>query len=160
RGQVQICVSALRRALAGAGLENPLHTHQSGYLLRIPDEQLDATVFDRLGSDARALANGPHQAQAARELHQALALWRGPARAAPPGRVVEAGRKRLEEHRLAAMEERIRLDLALGRHAELIGELFGLVAEHPVRERLHAQLMLALYRAGRQAEALEAYRRA
>ena len=97
--------------------------------------------------------------RAAELLRSALALWRGPALAdftyeafAQPAIV------RLEELRLAALESRIDADLALGRHLDLVGELQGLLLEHPLRERLRGQLMLALYRSGRQAEALEAYR--
>src|SRR5439155_19780875 len=94
-------------------------------------------------------------------LREALALWRGPPLAEfgyEPFAQVEIAR--LEDLRLAALEERIEADLARGRHAEVIGELEGLIVEHPLRERLRGQLMLALYRAGRQAEALEAYQRA
>ena len=96
--------------------------------------------------------------RASRVLHDALALWRGPALAEfafEPFAQAEIGR--LEDLRLAAVEERIEADLALGRHADLIGELEALIAENPYRERLRGQLMLALYRSGRQAEALDAY---
>ena len=109
------------------------------------------------GSSPRRAAPSP--ARASSLLREALALWRGPPLAEfgeEPFARVEAGR--LEELRLAALEERIEADLALGRHAELVGELEVLIAEHPQRERLRGQLMLALYRSGRQADALEAYR--
>ena len=104
------------------------------------------------------LAEGAAE-EARRVLGEALALWRGPAladfRYESFARVEAA---RLEDLRLAALEERVEADLALGRHAELVGELEGLIVEHPYRERLRGQLMLALYRSGRQADALAAYR--
>ena len=109
---------------------------------------------------ARRCADGRAE-RAAALLREALELWRGPPLAevasAPfaPGEIA-----RLEEQRLAALEVRVEADLAAGRHAELVGELQQLTGEHPWRERLHAQLMLALYRSGRQADALEAYRHA
>ena len=94
-------------------------------------------------------------------LRGALGLWRGPALADLASAPFAASAiARLEEQKLAALEARVEADLAGGRHAELVGELQQLTAAHPVRERLHAQLMLALYRGGRQADALEAYQRA
>ena len=98
---------------------------------------------------------------AAEKLREALALWRGPALADLAYQpFAQAEIARLGELRLAALEQRIDADLATGRHAELVGELEGLVNEHPLRERLRRHLMLALYRSGRQAEALESYREA
>ena len=96
-----------------------------------------------------------------RRLREALALWRGPPLAeVASAPFAPAEIARLEEQRLAALELRVEADLAAGRHAELVGELQQLTSQHPWRERLHAQLMLALYRSGRQADALEAYRHA
>jgi DNA-binding SARP family transcriptional activator len=143
---VQVYVSQLRRALAAAGEGAAIVTRARGYELRLGGDGPDVRRFERL------LAGG-----AARE---ALALWRGPALAdvAEPFATVEA--RRLEELRLDAIELAIDGDLAVGRHREVIGELHSLVAEQPLREKFHAQRMLALYRAGRQADALEAYRQA
>jgi DNA-binding SARP family transcriptional activator/tetratricopeptide (TPR) repeat protein len=143
---VQVYVSQLRRALAAAGEGAAIVTRARGYALHLEGDEPDVRRFERL------LAGG-----AARE---ALALWRGPALAdvAEPFAAVEA--RRLEELRLDAIELAIDGDLAAGRHREVIGELNSLVAEQPLREKLHAQRMLALYRAGRQADALEAYRQA
>ena len=130
-----------------------------GYRLQVGLEQVDALVFERAVEEARELAETDN-AQAAQTLRQALALWRGHAYAdvaGSPQLDVEA--RRLEELRLKAVEARIDAELALGRHAELAGELEVLCEENPVRERFRAQHMLALYRSGRQAEALRAYQK-
>jgi YVTN family beta-propeller protein len=154
---VQVYVSNLRKAL-GNGL---LVTRGRGYALEAEGGQLDADQFQaRATEGSDALAEGDAQLASAR-LREALALWRGPALADfayEPFAQGEAAR--LEEERLAALEDRIDADLALGRHTALIGELDALVREHPLRERLQAQLMLALYRSGRQADALERYQQA
>ncbi|MGH8903999.1 MAG: BTAD domain-containing putative transcriptional regulator [Egibacteraceae bacterium] len=150
-------ISRLRKALAGP--ENAkLLARAPGYVLEFDTGQLDATRFQRLVTEGRqALARGDSPVASA-TLREALELWRGPALAefasAPWS---EAEIARLEELRLAATEDRVNADLAMGRHGELVGELEMLVAEHPLRERLWGQLILALYRSGRQAEALQAY---
>ncbi len=151
---LQVYVSQLRRAL---GPDNPIVTRASGYAVQLAPGQLDLERFEQLVERARS----SEPAEAAETLREALALFRGPPLQDSPlnGRAaVEPDR--LAELRLAALEQRIEYDLALGRHAEVISELEGLVAEHPYRERLHGQLMLALYRTGRQADALDAFRRA
>jgi DNA-binding SARP family transcriptional activator/tetratricopeptide (TPR) repeat protein len=142
---VQVYVSQLRRALAAAGDGAEIVTRGRGYELRLGSGEVDAHRFERL------VARGAPR--------EALALWRG----SPLDDVAEepfaaAEIRRLEELRLAAFELAIEHDLAAGRHRQVIGELEGLVREEPLRERLHAQRMLALYRSGRQADALEAYR--
>ena len=121
--------------------------------------ELDAERFEQLvAAGRRALAAG-HPERAAVVLREALGLWRGPPLAELASEPFAPGViARLEEQRLAALEVRIDADLAVGRHAELVAELQQLIAEQPWRERLHAQLVLALYRTGRQADALEAYR--
>ena len=147
---VQVYVSRLRRALGG----RLLASKPPGYVLHVDPEQFDLARFRRLRECA-----GPDPASAAGKLRQALALWRGPALAEFASEpFVRAERLRLEEERLEALEERIQADLALGRHAALVGELEALVAAQPLQERLRGQLMLALYRSGRQAEALAVYR--
>jgi DNA-binding SARP family transcriptional activator len=160
RSQVHICVSALRRAFADAGASDVIRTQAPGYLLRAAPDQLDADVFDDLVAQARLLVQSGHPEDAATELRRALGLWRGPALGGLLGRVLEAGARRLEERRLTATEECLGIELALGQHATVVDELRALVDEHPLREKLHCHLMLALYRAGRQAEALQAYRSA
>jgi DNA-binding SARP family transcriptional activator len=149
-------VSNLRKAIGPV-----LVTRAPGYVLEIEPEQLDLHRFERLlGEGQRDRAGGRAEAAAAK-LGEALALWRGPALADfAYEEFAQAAIVRLEELRLTALEERIEADLALGRHGQLVGELEGLVAQHPLRERLRGQLMLALYRSGRQAEALEAYQQA
>ena len=158
RSQVQICVSALRRSFTHADAPDVIRTQAPGYLLQAAPGELDADVFDDLVTHARLLAENGRDEEAVTELRRALALWRGPALGGLLGRVLEAGARRLEERRLAATEECLRIELALGRHATIIDELRALIDEHPLREGLHSQLMLALYRSGRQAEALQAYR--
>jgi DNA-binding SARP family transcriptional activator len=156
--QVQRQISELRKVLGSASL---IETRSPGYTIRLAPEQLDLTAFERLNGDARdALAGGEAQ-RAADLLRQALGLWRGaPLADLTYESFARAPIERLEEIRLAAVEQRIEAELALGRHRELVGELEELASEHALRERFRAQLMLALYRSGRQAEALEAYRRA
>jgi DNA-binding SARP family transcriptional activator len=159
---VQVHVSGLRKVLepnrSSAECELLL-TRSPGYLLRLEPEQLDAARFERLASEGReALADGD-PGLAATRLRAALSLWRG----APLAEVAYADFAqreiaRLEDLRLGVLEDRIQADLESGRHAEIVGELERLVAGEPLRERPRAQLMLALYRCGRQAEALEAYR--
>jgi YVTN family beta-propeller protein len=154
---VQVYISRLRKLLPA----ETLLTRPPGYLLEVRPDELDMQQFERLLADGHsALAEGDAE-RAAGVLREALELWRGPALAefaSEPFALAERGR--LEDLRLAAVEERVEADLALGRHADLIGELEALTSEHPHRERLRGQLMLALYRSGRQAEALEAYRHA
>jgi DNA-binding SARP family transcriptional activator len=156
--QVQAQVSALRAALARAGPDQPLLTEPPGYRLRVEPGQLDLDDFERLTCEARRALGAECAAEAADRFREALALWKGPALDGVTGGFVRTEAARLEELRLAALEGRIEADLALSRHGELVGELISLVAAHPLRERLRAQLMTALYREGRQAEALEVYR--
>ena len=154
QASLNVAVSKLRRALGGDVLE----TRPPGYVLRIDEDALDVRRFERLvGDGRRALANGdPERASAI--LRDALALWRGaPLADFAFDSFAQGEIARLEELRLVALEARIDADLERGRHSVLCGELEALVARHPWRERLRAQLMLALYRAGRQREALEAY---
>lgn len=156
RKSVQVRVAGLRRAL-GDGM---LLTSSGGYLIRVDAGLLDLNSFERLVSDgARALADGDPGAAAAM-LGEALSLWRGTALADfAYESFAQPAIGRLEELRRHAVELRIDAELALGRAAQLVGELQELVAAHPVRERLRGQLMLALYRDGRQAEALDVYQR-
>ena len=154
---VQNYVWRLRGALpSGGGAE--IVTRGRAYELRIDRERVDVWRFERLVSEAARAATAGRPASAARE---ALALFRGdPLADLAEQPFADSEIRRLEELRLAATELAIDADLASGHHQELIGELDALVAENPLRERLHAQRMLALYRCGRQAEALEAYRHA
>src|SRR5215468_6032579 len=137
-----------------------LVTRGRGYLLRVDREHLDGALFQDGFTVGRAALEAGRYAEAAETLRKALDLWRSPVLAdLADYAFTRPEAARLEELRLAALEARIDADLALGRHDTLTAELERLVAEHPLRERLHAQLMLALYRCGRQADALAAYRR-
>lgn len=148
---IQALVSRLRSA---AGRDVVSHG-PAGYRLAVASDSIDAGAFETLVAAGRAsLASGDH-ARAGQEFRQALALWRGPALADVADAAFASGTiARLSELRLAATEDRIEADLALGRGAELVADLEQLAAEHPLRERLRGQLMRALYAAGRQADAL------
>jgi DNA-binding SARP family transcriptional activator len=153
RKGIQVYVWRLRGALAGERLV----TRSSGYVLYVEPEELDLARFEQLVAEAR---RAPAESAAAK-LREALGLWRGPPlEDLAYEQFAQSEVARLEELRVAAVEQRVEADLALGRHAELVGELETLVSQHPTREHFRQQLMLALYRSDRQAEALEAYRRA
>ncbi|MGB3442496.1 MAG: BTAD domain-containing putative transcriptional regulator [Actinophytocola sp.] len=160
RAQIQICVSGLRRVLAKAGDEAQIRTRPPGYLLEIPEDNLDIARFTSLVAAARTHIEANRVSEAVAALRSALSLWRGPALAGMYSEPLRRHAAQLEDARVTAIMERIRLDLALGRHEEIVGELFALVKEYPLRERLYENLMLALYRSGRQAEALEVCRQA
>src|SRR5437773_6461587 len=151
--QVQRQISELRKTL---GDESIIETRSPGYVVRLEPDQLDLYRFERLTEDA-----GREEARRAADLlREALGLWRGaPLADLAYEPFARPAVERLEEIRLAALEQRIEAELGLGRHAELTAELEQCVNEHPLRERFRAQLMLALYRSGRQADALEVYRR-
>jgi YVTN family beta-propeller protein len=159
---LQVYVSRLRKLLEpsdSGGEHRVLVTQRPGYLLRVDAEQLDLLRFQRLLRDGRAARAAGDAETAAVQLGEALVLWRGEPLAELSTAHGELERDRLRELRLTAIEERLDSELALGRHAHVVEELEALVARHPLRERLRGQLMLALYRCGRQAAALEAYRR-
>jgi DNA-binding SARP family transcriptional activator len=150
---IQVYVSRLRKALA----DDRVVTRRPGYVLYVEPEELDLARFEQLVAEARVVsAEG-----AAGKLREALALWRGQPLADLAYEEFAQGEvARLEEMRVAAIEQRVEADLALGRHADLVPELEAMVAQHPLRERFRHQLMLALYRSDRQADALNAYQRA
>jgi DNA-binding SARP family transcriptional activator/tetratricopeptide (TPR) repeat protein len=151
-------VMRLRRLL-GPQAGPRLVTRQPGYLLDASEDEVDMLQFSRLSREGVAAARAGSWGEAAGNLTEALRLWRGPALADVPAQLLQRDEApRLEELRLHAQEWRFEAELHLGGHADLIPELQSLAARHPLRERLHAQLMLALYRGGRPAEALVAYR--
>lgn len=156
RTQVQICVSRLRRLLAPTGAA--IETRTPNYLLRVNPLTVDAQVYSQRVDEARDLSNHGRISEAAALLRSAAGLWNGPALDGVPSRILRAKAARLDEDRLTTIETYLDLELQLGRHSQLIGEITELVEQHPLRERLRSQLMLALYRSGRQAEALEVYR--
>jgi YVTN family beta-propeller protein len=153
---LQVYISGLRKALGS----KTVVTRAGGYLIAVGPEQVDVDRFEGLVDEGRgALENG--EAERANEmLREALALWRGrPLADFAYEPFAQTEIARLEELRLTAIEDRVDAELALGRHAGVLGELTALVSQHPDRERLQRQLMLALYRSGRQADALAHYRR-
>jgi predicted ATPase/DNA-binding SARP family transcriptional activator len=151
RNTLQVYVSQLRKLLP----EGLLETTPAGYRLAIDPGTVDVFEFERLTQAGRSALTIGDAAGAAETLRRALDLWRGPLTDLPDTELL-----RLDELRLTALEDRVDAELALGRHVELVGELERLVAEQPLRERMRGQLMLALYRSGRQADALAVYQRA
>lgn len=153
---LRVYVSRLRQAMGAAG--EAVVTRPSGYVLRVDADAVDAVRFEVLVARGRDNAKAGDHTGAAAALREALELWRGPALADVAGAPFAQGEaRRLEEARLAALEDRIQADLACGRHGELTAELEALTREHPYRERLWSQRIVALYRSARQAEALSAY---
>jgi WD40 repeat protein/DNA-binding SARP family transcriptional activator len=152
---VQVAISRLRRLLGDV-----IDTRSSGYVLRLDPEQLDVARFGRLVDEGRAFLRAGDAGAAAATLRAALELFRSPPLSDLTAlEFAQTEIRRLEELRLAALMERIEADLAVGRGLDLVAELEPLIAEHPLQERLRGQLMLALYRTGRQSDALEVYRR-
>jgi DNA-binding SARP family transcriptional activator/tetratricopeptide (TPR) repeat protein len=153
---LQAHVSRLRKALG----RSRIVTRGSGYMLRLDEGERDVERFEELAADGREALFAGNASDAGRLLRAALDLWRGPVLAdLDAERFASAEVKRLEEERLAVLEDRIEADLATGLHAELVPELEQLTVEQGLRERLRGQLMLALYRSGRQADALHVYRK-
>src|SRR5918992_4220818 len=161
---VQMQISRLRKALAGEagnGGAGVIVTRERGYELRLDPGRLDAHRFERLVAEGRSDLAGGQAGRAVSALERALSLWRG----APLAELAYepfAHREiaRLDDLRVAALEQLIEAKLALGAHAEVVGQLVALIGEHPYREGLRGQLMLALYRCDRQADALQAYQNA
>ena len=150
---LQVHVSSLRKKLAAAGAAENLQSVPEGYALRVGPDEIDATVFAGLVEGATG-----EPAEVATRLGEALSLWRGPALADVRSDLLLGEKTRLDELRLRALERRIDSELELGRHHEVVGELEALVHAHPLREGMRRQLMVALYRSGRQADALAVYR--
>ncbi|WP_236574644.1 AfsR/SARP family transcriptional regulator [Nocardiopsis sp. FR26] len=156
RTQVQICVSRLRRFLGPTGAV--IDTRPPGYVLRVDPEAVDLHLFHAAVRDAEILVREGRAEDASSRLREGVGLWRGSALSGVDADVLRSKAVRLDEDRVDAIESYLDIDLALGRHARLVGEIPSLVERYPLRERLRAQLMLALYRSGRQAEALRVYR--
>ncbi|MEJ2853349.1 MULTISPECIES: AfsR/SARP family transcriptional regulator [unclassified Saccharothrix] len=160
RTQIAICVAALRKAFRAAGWPGEvIATAAPGYRLCATGHRVDLVDFEALVARSRDQLRRREPAAAEATLEQALALFRGPLLADVPGRHVAAHRARVEELRLSALEQLLELRLHGGQHHELVGELTALVADNPSREKSRGLLMLALYRSGRRAEALDAFRR-
>lgn len=158
---LQVYASNLRRALGELDNTSVLRWHKPGYLIDLAPDATDVGRFQTFVAQARELTRAQDLSGASRLFGLALAEWRGPALADVADEPFAANETaRLESLRLAAMEDLFEVDLGLGRHAELIGPLQQVVFEQPLREKTRAMLMLALYRCGRQAEALETFREA
>ncbi len=157
RTQVQICVSRLRKALSNGKIDATIETRAGGYILKAPEDATDVGTFRRLVTQAHAMARDGLTVAAVDTLRPAIGLWRGRCLAGLPSEVLAGWAAQLDESRLEAVETCMRLELELGRHERLVGELRQLVANHPLRERLREYLMVALHRSGRQAEALDVY---
>ncbi|MFJ6700866.1 BTAD domain-containing putative transcriptional regulator [Streptomyces sp. NPDC091272] len=164
---LQTYILHLRRRLGTAmgpgapgGAKEVLATRHGGYLLQIPPDCVDVHTYEQLVTDGHAAYEQGDDDSAATMLRRALALWQGPALVdVRVGPILEIEVMRLEESRLGTVERRIDADLRLGRHSELLAELTELIARHPQHEGLHSQAMVALYRAGRQASALDVFRK-
>jgi DNA-binding SARP family transcriptional activator/ABC-type transport system substrate-binding protein len=158
---VEVYIWRLRKALESAAGGQCVLTRPGAYLLQAAEEQVDVARFERRAEAGRRALAAEDPGRAAADLGEALALWRGPLladfRSEP---FAQAEIARLEELRAGVVEDRIEADLALGRHASVVSELEALVAVQPLRERLHQQLMIALYRCGRQGDALAVYQKA
>ncbi|MFE2524469.1 BTAD domain-containing putative transcriptional regulator [Streptomyces sp. NPDC059382] len=158
RTQVQICVSRLRKLFTKAAIAAAITTRPPGYVLKTEGDLVDAALFARRVADARTAARQGAVTDSVELLRSAGELWQGDCLSGVSSETLRSKALQLDEERLTAVETRIELDLDLGRHHQLVGEIQLLVRVHPLRERLRGQLMLALYRSGRQAEALESYR--
>lgn len=157
RGQIHICISALRKLIDEGGCSARIVTHRPGYRLDIDEDLVDSHRFESLVARARALEEDGLFIEARLELREALGLWRGAALSDLNGDVIRRAAARLDDRRIAAEIKRINVELILDRPADVVMDLRRLVDENPLREELYGYLMLALYRSGRQAEALEAY---
>jgi len=160
RAQAQISISLLRRLFASHSSEAIISTYAHGYVIKVEEGQLDAERFEQLVAAARAARDSGQLDLAVASYRDALRLWRGPAFDGIESQLIRAAASRLDELRITTNEDRLKLELDLGRHHELVGELTELIEEFPLRERLRGQLMLALYRCDRTAEALQVYRQA
>lgn len=160
---LQVYVSHLRKSLRTADPQRGgevLVTRRPGYLLRVAPDELDSTAFEELSRRGHQASLDADFATAAEHQRRALALWRGPLLSdIPHGPLMDGAAVRLEETRTTALDERVRAELHLGMHRELVAELHELAADYPLREEFHAHLMVALYRCGRQAEALRVFTR-
>ena len=160
RSQAQITISSLRRLFASHGHTAVVSRRAQGYVIEVGTGDLDSERFEDLAAAAQAARDAGHLDRAVAGYRDALRLWRGPALDGLDSLLIRAAASRLDEQRIGANEDRLTLELDLGRHHELVGELTELVDRYPLRERLRGQLMLALYRCDRAAEALRVYRQA
>jgi DNA-binding SARP family transcriptional activator len=158
RSQAQISISTLRRLFASCGQDSVISTHTTGYAIQVGDGELDSQRFEELVITAREASDASKPDVAVARYREAIRLWRGPALEGIDSELIRVAASRFDEQRISNNEDRIKLELQLGRHHELVGELTELVKEYPLRETLRVHLMLALYRCDRIVEALQVYR--
>jgi len=158
RNQVRICVSGLRRQFAAKGGGDVIETHPVGYRILVTKDALDLYRFEELAASGRAAASDGRLDEAVALLRSALDLWTGPIAAGLDSALVQATAVKLQEDRISVLEDCFDLELQLGQQRRIVGELTSHVSDHPFREKLCAQLMLALYQSGRQADALALFR--
>ncbi|MFJ8077209.1 BTAD domain-containing putative transcriptional regulator [Streptomyces sp. NPDC096176] len=158
RSQVRICVSGLRRQFSAARVGAAIETHKSGYLLRLPEHEIDLYCFENLLAQTRSESKTACRERLVERLRYALQMWRGQIGAGLDSALLESSALKFHEDRSAALECRFELELQLGQYRRIVGELTQHVAEHPFRETLCAQLMITLHRCGRTAEALSLFR--
>jgi DNA-binding SARP family transcriptional activator len=157
RSQVRICVSGLRRLFAAKGGGDVIETHPVGYRIVVAKDVVDFYQFEELAASGRAAAAAGQPGEAVTLLRSALSLWTGPIAAGLDSALVRATAVKLQEDRMSVLEDCFDLELQLGQQRRIIGELTSHVMDHPFREKLCAQLMLALYQSGRQVDALECF---
>jgi DNA-binding SARP family transcriptional activator len=160
RSQVHICVSSIRKRLARGGLHSLVDTNPPGYRASVDEDQLDLHVFDRLAASGRALMAVSRVEEATERFARALRLWRGQPFPGLDSDRVRSIAAQISERRIGMIEEYFDLRIELGHSAAIIGELMAHIEEYPFREHLRAQMITALCRAGRQADALREYREA
>ncbi|MFE9042721.1 BTAD domain-containing putative transcriptional regulator [Streptomyces sp. NPDC007818] len=158
RSQIRICVSSLRRQFASGDVAATIETHKTGYRLRTPESAIDLHRFGRLISRARGEAADRPDCELASLYREALALWRGPLGEGLGSPLLDTVALKYHEDYHSALEDCYELELRLGYHRRVLGELTHHVSEHPFRETLIAQLMIALFRSGRTADALALFR--
>lgn len=156
--QVRICVSGLRRLFADHGITGRITTHPAGYLIEVAPGELDLAAFEEFSVLGRAAADADSTVEAVQLFRSALGLWLGPIGAGLDSKILDAVSAKFQEARHTVLEDCFDLELKLGRERQIVGELAAQVREQPFRERLAAQLMLALFRSGRKVEALEFFR--
>ncbi|WP_328916094.1 MULTISPECIES: AfsR/SARP family transcriptional regulator [unclassified Streptomyces] len=159
KSQVRICVSGLRRLFADHGITGRIETHPAGYLLKVAPGELDLAAFEEYSILGRAAAEAGSTVEAVTLYRSALGVWLGPIGAGLDSKILESVSAKFQETRLTVLEDCFDLELKLGRERQIVGELAAQVTEHPFRERLAAQFMLALFRSGRKVEALEFFRK-
>jgi DNA-binding SARP family transcriptional activator len=159
KSQVRICVSGLRRIFADHEVPGRIETHPAGYLLEVAPGELDLAAFEEFSVLGQAAAEAGSTVEAVQLFRSALGVWLGPIGAGLDSKILDSVSAKFQETRHTVLEDCFDLELQLGRERQIVGELAAQVTEHPFRERLAAQYMLALFRSGRKVDALEFFRK-